>query len=188
MYEKIKKTKFLLKRSSFVHLLPRINYPYHYTIKKFVFFLCIQQFCTCFCHRPIAAAVSRAPAGCSRPPASRAMTPAGHSRPPASRATTPVGCNLPRNAAAAPWPQPPTQRKGCALADPRPRPGVPWRPQPPSGRNLPRNAAAAPSPQPPTQRSGCALAAPRPRPGVPRPLPFPVGRAKPQPHSSHPQN
>jgi hypothetical protein len=43
----------------------------------------------------------------------------GRPQPP-SRAMTPASCNLPRNAAAAPWPQPPTQRSGCAL-----RPGVP---------------------------------------------------------------
>jgi hypothetical protein len=52
-----------------VHLLPQINYTYHYATYKFVFFLCIQYFCTWFSHRPIVATVGRAPAGRSRPPA-----------------------------------------------------------------------------------------------------------------------
>jgi hypothetical protein len=53
-----------------------------------------------------------------------AMAPVDRSRPPASRVTTSAGHNLPHNAAAAPWPQPPTQRSGYAVATPRPRPGV----------------------------------------------------------------
>jgi hypothetical protein len=53
-----------------------------------------------------------------------AMAPADRSRPPASRVMTPTGRNLPHNAAAAPWPQPPTQRSGYAMATPRPRSGV----------------------------------------------------------------
>jgi hypothetical protein len=43
----------------------------------------------------------------------------GRPQPP-SRAMTPASFNLPRNAAAAPWPRPPTQRSGYAL-----QPGVP---------------------------------------------------------------
>jgi hypothetical protein len=41
--EKIEKTIFFEEvKIGTVHLLPQINYPYHYTTYKFVFYLCIQ--------------------------------------------------------------------------------------------------------------------------------------------------
>jgi hypothetical protein len=90
--------------------LPQINYPYHYTTFKFMFFLCIQHFCTWFCHRPIAAVVGRAPVGRATPrPRSTATT----LQPPAPRpwlATTSHatqrshhGPCLPLDATVAPW-------------------------------------------------------------------------------------
>jgi hypothetical protein len=65
------------------------------------------------------------PANCSRgrPSPGRscdATTLVSRNCPPASRATTLASRNLPRNAAVAPWPQPPTRRNGCALAAQRP--------------------------------------------------------------------
>jgi hypothetical protein len=61
VYEKIEKIKkFKEVKLRTVHLLPQLNNSYPYTLYKFVFFLCIQHFCTWFCHRPIVAAVGRA--------------------------------------------------------------------------------------------------------------------------------
>jgi hypothetical protein len=83
-----------------MHLLPQIYYPSQYTTYKFVFSL---HSTLLYFMLPLA--------NCSRGQPSpgwscHATTSACCSHPQASRATTPAGCNLPRNAAAVPWPQP----------------------------------------------------------------------------------
>jgi hypothetical protein len=72
---KKQRKQIFLKRSSFMHLLPQINYPYHYTTYKFVFFFAFNNFVLGFAtgqlqpqsaeSRPAVPRHATAPAGCS---------------------------------------------------------------------------------------------------------------------------
>jgi hypothetical protein len=165
MYEKTEKTNFFEEVKLHAPLASnKLSLPLHYI--QICVFLCIQQFCTWFCHRPIAASVGRVPAGRAtprhgpgrlQPPAPRPRLAAPALQPPVPRprlaATSHAtqqpchGPSLPLDIVVVPWPRhgPGRVYQGDCSRPPTATSHAMQRPC--HGPSLPLNAAAAPWPR-----------------------------------------